>query len=108
MCHSLSLAHRGSTLPQRIISFSLPFLVSGMLTHQIFSFFHVLLLCFSIVLSYQSSLASVRVEPKCVLGAGAGVGVGGCGWMLVGVGGCGRVCEDVWGKVWAEGNCGIL
>ena len=33
MCHSLSLAHRGRTLPQRIISFSMPFLMYDMLTH---------------------------------------------------------------------------
>ena len=66
VCHSLSLAHRGNTLPQRINSFRMPFLVSGMLAHHISSSFHDLLLCFSIVLSCQSSLASVRTAPKCV------------------------------------------
>ena len=66
VCHSLSLAYRGSTQPQRIISFSTPFLVSGLLTHQIASSFHVPLLCSSIVLSCLSTFASVRAKPKCV------------------------------------------
>ena len=48
VCYSLSLAHRGRTLPQRIISFGMPFLVSGMLTHQNQSSSHVLLFCSSI------------------------------------------------------------
>ena len=36
VCHSLTVAHRGRTLPQRITSVGMPFVVSGMLTHQQF------------------------------------------------------------------------
>ena len=49
VCHGLSLAHWGRTLPQRIISFSMPFLVSGMLKYQIYqSSAHVLIFDISI------------------------------------------------------------